>query len=87
MRVESLKNHITVVHEGIKEWQCNQCGKSYSQRHYMQVHIKRVHDKDGNGRIDHKCEHCGKSYSSKQYLQIHVSTNHNELPSPNFSNL
>ena len=74
-RLDSLKKHKKVYHEGTKE-QCNFCGKSFTQKHYLSVHIKRFHDLNGGGIVNHKCHYCEKSYSSKQYLQIHIKSTH-----------
>ena len=39
----NLKRHIKVVHEGIKDHQCQFCDKKFSQSGYLKKHVKRIH--------------------------------------------
>ena len=36
-----LQNHV--IHEGLKDYKCESCGKSFSQRGNLRNHIKKVH--------------------------------------------
>ena len=70
-----LRKHETdfhSVHEDNKDFKCESCEKSFSQKGYLKNHIKRVHE----GRKDYKCEFCGKSFSERQKLEIHISMVH-----------
>ena len=68
----NLKRHIKTVHEGIKDYKCNHCGKEYFEKKRLNRHIKREHD---NIR-DEKCNQCGKLYFSKEGLNLHIRNIH-----------
>ena len=51
---------------------CDKCGKSFTQRRCLKLHIKNVHE----GRRDHKCETCGKSFSVLANMRKHINTVH-----------
>ena len=38
--------HINSVHEGLKNHKCDLCGKSFSEKGSLKIHIISVHDKD-----------------------------------------
>lgn len=48
------------------------CGKTFTNRSYVAIHIRNVHQK----RKDFKCEKCGKLYSQKSTMLLHVRTVH-----------
>ena len=52
----NLKKHISIVHEGHKNYKCESCGKSFSYSRHLKRHIRTVHE----GHKDHKCESCSK---------------------------
>ena len=66
-----LKDHIQVVHEGIK-YGCERCDKSFNSLNRMRDHIKFTHE----GIKNYSCEKCGKSFFTKDYLKIHNETVH-----------
>ena len=42
-RLENLKQHIKIIHEGRKDHKCEQCGKSFSTKYWLMNHLKRIH--------------------------------------------
>ena len=53
-----LKRHMKTVHENRKDYQCEQCGKSYAQKDTLKKHENGVHFK----MKPYECEICGKAY-------------------------
>ena len=49
-------NHQAVVHEGLRNFQCDQCSKAFGSQKVLKVHIINVHE----GGRNHKCDKCGK---------------------------
>ena len=49
-----MKKHILHVHEGVKNYNCEQCGKSFSTMYRLKVHISCVHE----GIRNYECEKC-----------------------------
>ena len=60
----NLNKHIHTIHNGHKDYNCNACGKSFSQAS-LKKHIQSVHQ----GHKNHKCESCGKSFSEAGHLK------------------
>ena len=67
-----MKTHIHTVHEGHKDYKCEDYGKSFTAAQTQQRHIHIVH----GGHKDHKCESCGKSFSQTHHLKKHIHTVH-----------
>ena len=70
----NLRKHLKTVHEGIKDFKCDHCGKEYTENKGLKVHIKRHHD---NVR-DEQCNQCGKQFFTKEVLKEHVRNIHNK---------
>ena len=68
----SLRIHMNSVHNGIKDYKCEYCGKTLSKLQSLQGHIKAVHHKIK----DLKCGTCGKMFSHSSALQKHVQDVH-----------
>ena len=60
-----LKRH-SVVHSRLKEYQCSDCGKSYTQRNDLVVHLRKHH-----GPKVYKCEFCDEAFEKLNELKIH----------------
>ena len=67
-----LRNHIKVVHEGIKKFRCELCNVAFASNKHLKKHIDGVH----KGLKEHKCDFCGKDYSSKNVLKLHIKQVH-----------
>mgnify|MGYP001299730306 CR=1 FL=1 len=71
--VDDLKEHIKSVHENVR-YNCDKCGKSFSQKGTLNSHIQGVHEN-----IRYNCEKCDKSYSWKKYLYTHIKRTHGNV--------
>ena len=58
------------VHEGVREFVCNQCGNHFSEAKNLKNHIKTVHE----GIKDYKCETCGKEFAYLNSLKLHIKS-------------
>ena len=67
-----LKEHIQMVHEGLRPHQCELCGKAFFSKSYLGQHIRRTHE----GHKDFICESCGKDYRNKKHLVMHIRRVH-----------
>ena len=63
---------IKSVHEKLKPYKCNLCGKDFSQTSSLKQHVKSVHDK----LKPYKCNKCGKSFSQLGNLKKHMDNRH-----------
>ena len=75
LKCEKTKIPSKTVHEGIKNFKCNQCGKKYFENKGLKNHIKRKHD---NIR-DEKCNQCSKLFFSKEVLNRHIKNIHKHI--------
>ena len=60
------------VNVNIKSYDCESCGKSFSQAHNLTRHIHTIHE----NHKDYKCESCGKSFSQAGNLKTHIHIIH-----------
>ena len=88
MKLQNLKNHVKVVHEGLKEFRCEFCKKEFGYRSHMKDHIVRLHrneiplDKQKEFSVrSYPCNICDKIYTNGQHLTRHKGTVHNERSS------
>lgn len=60
-----LEGHMR-EHMGLKQWDCNQCDKSYVKWHTYKTHMSYWHGDDTN-KVQYKCDYdgCNKSYPMK----------------------
>ena len=82
-------SNVSPVHENIS-YICEKCGKSFSWKNNLNMHIKTVHEKvrfSQKGSMDqhvksahenilYTCDRCDKSFSTKLLLKIHVEKVH-----------
>lgn len=72
---ESLETHMK-LHQVIKPFTCNVCGKVCQTESRLNVHLAR-HANDGE---ECKCDVCGRSFSSRSALKKHKLRIHRPLP-------
>ena len=73
--LESLKQHIKLVHEKIP---CVECGKLIGSGGAMRAHIASAHTPNDQKKF--KCEICGKGFSRPQDLRDHINIHTGEKP-------
>jgi predicted RNA-binding Zn-ribbon protein involved in translation (DUF1610 family) len=61
-----------VVHQGLKEFVCDSCGKKYANKIDLNNHLKKVHDQG----FTFNCPHCGNKYEKKRDLLAHLEAVH-----------
>ena len=66
-----LKEHISAVHEKIKDKKCHLCDKVYGFTSDLNKHIKNVHEG-----FRHTCHICYKEFSEKKSLNSHIKSVH-----------
>ncbi|XP_066922786.1 zinc finger protein 493-like [Clytia hemisphaerica] len=70
----SLKRH-EAIHRGIKEFECNECGKCFFQKVNMLKHQRFVH----RGIKPYECKECGKEFSRTADRRKHENNVHKVL--------
>ena len=88
-RKVNLNRHISVVHEGLQQFQCKICGKEASRIDGLKSHMKTHAPKAPNCNLcmkkfaTLKCVTCGKFFESENCLKIHINNEHlhNDLDS------
>ena len=71
-RRNHLTGHISTVHEKIKAFDCEYCGKFFAHKTSVKEHIIGIHLK----KFPHKCKICGKGTAKKSHLDVHFRNNH-----------
>jgi len=67
-----LKNHVKLVHEGVRAHVCNHCGVSFATSWLLKGHIFRRHD--SSNAPGHPCTICGKVFRMLTDLKQHMKT-------------
>ncbi|KAK9882644.1 hypothetical protein WA026_022513 [Henosepilachna vigintioctopunctata] len=71
-----LYTHMKVQHgDGLKTFLCNLCGKKYSSKKYLEIHMN-IHTR----KITYNCDVCKKTFSHHNYLKIHMRIHSGEKP-------
>uniref|UniRef100_A0A1B0D3D5 C2H2-type domain-containing protein n=1 Tax=Phlebotomus papatasi TaxID=29031 RepID=A0A1B0D3D5_PHLPP len=70
---QSLKEHLKVVHQGVKDFHCPQCSRSFTRADHLKLHILR-HE----GIKKFKCAVCGLKKVSIGELNTHMNTHTKE---------
>ena len=69
----NLKDHIEVVHEGIKKFSCKYCEQNFGYENDLRRHIQAIHkDKD----VEYKCKKCEMSFNVFTDLLKHRKSEH-----------
>lgn len=77
-----LQTHIKLVHRGLREFVCGQCGICYSSAVDLRNHVINIHQKR---KI--QCELCNSLMGAKSYYRRHILTHHKELSDVERDNL
>ena len=73
----SRKNHdVKISHENVKNYKCDKCDKTFSQKHDKLQHYKLAHIEEERER--YKCEYCTKTFKTEFGKQSHINRLHNE---------
>ena len=75
MYKSDLKRHLESVHEGIKPFKCNICGKGSASNGEMKKHVETVHE----GKKPFKCTTCNSCYTRKTTLNKHIKSVHESM--------
>lgn len=67
----ALVTHLR-THEGIKPFECNDCGMRCSSKAFLRIHFRRAH----SGKKPFQCWYCGESFSDNCYLKYHIQVKH-----------
>lgn len=72
-----LDFHVQHIHPADGQqtvWKCD-CGKTFSNKKFLQLHKYKTHNRDAIKRI---CEHCGKVFGDGTKLKEHIRIHHTE---------
>ena len=67
----SLQNHINTIHNGLRNFPCDICGKLFTRANTLRTH-KKIHD----GLKQFNCIYCNSAYGEKRNLMNHIRRNH-----------
>ncbi|CAB4063532.1 KRAB [Lepeophtheirus salmonis] len=78
-----LTNHIDVIHNGLKLFCCQICGKTCSSAHNLKLH-ENLHEetlihKDQEELKLLECEECGKTFRISKDLRAHIKVVHKQI--------
>ena len=68
IRKQSIKRHMRTVHEGIRDYKCDSCEKSYTEKITLLRHKQNVHE----GKKNYTCDSCGMCFTVATSLKRHV---------------
>ena len=72
-----MRDHIKSIHEGIKEYKCEYCGKEFDKKNNLKKHIIGVHE-ESTENYNFVCDFCAKRFYSSSHLKRHVLQHHSE---------
>jgi hypothetical protein len=76
LKRSSVKSHKQVVHSGVKDFTCEQCGKTFSQKNGLQSHISGVHGQNIAGKYQFQCDKCDYTTVAEHKLKKHNEATH-----------
>ena len=77
-KAEFIPLHIAAVHDGLKNFKCDQCDKSFKYPGTLRGHMKTIHQGKKPAAIP--CDICDKLFASKKTLKEHVQFIHEKKP-------
>ena len=64
-----------MVHEQLRPFKCDLCGKSFSTKQSLKFHVEAVHDRKRN----YACDECSIRFNCKHLLLRHVKKTHTDV--------
>ena len=71
----NLRKHMSIVHCGLKPYECNVCRMRFARKHSLQLHTAAVHTA-ARDKVTYPCVLCGKHLSSKSNQRKHMRNVH-----------
>ena len=72
-----MSYHTKIVHEKIKDNECQHCDVTFSLKENLTRHVKIVHE----GIREYECKTCGHEFGTNQELQRHIKAIHEKIQS------
>uniref|UniRef100_A0A1B0DQE5 C2H2-type domain-containing protein n=1 Tax=Phlebotomus papatasi TaxID=29031 RepID=A0A1B0DQE5_PHLPP len=69
IQLDSMRRHIKVVHQGVKDFHCPHCERSFGKAETLKHHVM-TH----TGEKPHACKECGKRFIQPTALKTHMKT-------------
>jgi hypothetical protein len=83
-----LKRHFMTIHEHLKPYSCQFCGRSFNQKCLVKIHVQKLHQNDASfakttTKESHVCNYCNRSFIEKYKFNFHMKTTHKDMGSSN----
>ena len=72
----NMNDHVAVVHEGKKPFQCEICNSCFSRDRNLRAHISFVHE----GNTPFQCTECNEGFGYKHLFDRHIKLKHDKIP-------
>ena len=72
----NMNDHVAVVHEGKKPFQCEICKSCFSRERNLRAHISFVHE----GNTPFQCTECNEGFGYKHLFDRHIKLKHDKIP-------
>ena len=69
--IDNFKQHIKLIHEGVR-YSCDQCDYKGTSKSHLTSHVKSIHEG-----VRYPCDQCDYKATRTRYLHGHQLTNHN----------